>query len=89
MSDLLFLYLQASKGSPGNAKSTLSKGPSTRSAEDIPRKVQLSFPGSGSPGPPSPQRRAVSPGTPQRRSLLPSPGIVLSWFMVLYCIILQ
>ncbi|XP_053381516.1 centriolin-like isoform X4 [Mercenaria mercenaria] len=61
---------KTSKGSPGNAKSTLSKGgPHTRSAEDIPRRVQLSVAG----GPPSPQRRAISPGTPQRRSLLPSP----------------
>ncbi|XP_060590560.1 centriolin-like [Ruditapes philippinarum] len=64
---------KSSKGSPNNAKSTLSKGgPHTRSAEDIPRRVQLSVAG----GPPSPQRRAVSPGTPQRRSLLPSPVTV-------------
>ncbi|XP_052229704.1 centriolin-like isoform X2 [Dreissena polymorpha] len=65
---------KTSKGSPGNAKSTLSKGGPTRSAEDIPRRVQLSLgPGGASPGPVSPQRRAISPGTPQRRSLLPSP----------------
>lgn len=55
---------KASKGSPGNAKSSLGKGSNiARSAEDIPRRVQLSV--SGGPSP----RRAMSPGMSQRSSL--------------------
>ena len=66
---------KASKGSPGNAKSSLSKGGNiARSAEDIPRRVQLSVSGGASP------RRAMSPGGVQRSSLVTrgSPG-KLQW----------
>lgn len=57
---------KTSKGSPGNAKSSLGRGSNiARSAEDIPRRVQLSLSGGG----PSP-RRAMSPGGPQRSSLV-------------------
>ena len=65
---------KSSKGSPGNTKSSLGRGGNiARSAEDIPRRVQLSVTGGGSP------RRAISPGGVQRSSLTTrgSPGVIL------------
>ena len=60
---------KTSRGSPGNSKSVLNgRGSHSRSSEDIPRRVQLSY---GNGGTKSPQRRAFSPGN-EARLVVPS-----------------
>ncbi|XP_063423484.1 centriolin-like isoform X6 [Mytilus trossulus] len=55
---------KTSRGSPGSSKSVLNgRGSHSRSSEDIPRHVQLSY---GIGGTKSPQRRAISPGNEAR-----------------------